>query len=200
MRAFDVSTNIKITNYRTSVKRSFESEQKKPRRKAGVLRLKPEAWSLLNRLLRQHVRRLLLVARRGLLRRLDRALLLERRVDRRLVGAAVLEQNLTLRRVLLAQAGARTRRADDRARRVVDGPRRVPVRPIVALVDVPVRTVMMVLTVVMVMVVTMMAAVVAAVMATVMAAMTAPVALGARQRRVQQSEPERRGRGNGQKS
>ena len=51
-------------------------------------------------------------------------------------------------------------------------------------------------------VVMMMAVVVVTMMVVaVMAAVTmAPVAVGARERRVQQSEPERRGRGNGQKS
>lgn len=79
----------------------------------------------------------------------------------------------------------------------------------------PVRTVTMMVTVMTAMMAAVVTAVVtaavvtAAVMTAVMAAavmtamMAAPAvmaALGARQRRVEQSEPERRGRGNGQKS
>ncbi len=63
---------------------------------------------------------------------------------------------------------------------------------------------MVVMTMVVMMAVTMvmMAVVVVTMMVVAVMAVTmmAPVALGAGERRVQQSEPERRGRGNGQKS
>ena len=167
---------------------------------AGVLRLKPEASGLPHRLLRQKVRRSLLVVRRSLLRHLGRTLLLERRVDRRLVGAAVLEQHLTLRRVLLAQAGAR---AGNWASRVVSRGRAVPDRP--AIVHVPVAAVMVVMAMAMVMVVTvmmmavMMMAVMTTMMAAVMAAVTAAMALGAGEGRVEQCKAEGCGRSDGQK-
>ena len=166
--------------------------KKEPRRKAAPCTT-PARDSPVHRLLRQQVRRRLLVVRRGLLRHLGRTLLLERRVDRRLVGAAVLEQHLTLRRVLLAQAGAR---AGNRASRVVRRSRAVPDRP--AVVHVPVTAVMVVMAVVVMVAVVMMAMMVVTMMvAAVMAAVM--TTLGAGQRRVQQCKAERSGRSDGQK-
>jgi len=129
-------------------------------RRVGSLRLRRVGNLRLRRVANLRLRRVanlrLRLDHAGLLRRLDR------RVHRHLVGAAILEQHRTLRRVFLGQAGAGTGNRGLRGIRGIRDRRRVPDRPMPA-------------NVVMAKVMAVMMAMVTVMMAVMMAVMTAAV-------------------------